>query len=115
MNTETLNQAIVRMAQGTPEYNRGVLATIGREDMAIKHEMLSRRALLLMQQRDSMIPDGTHLFDHIEMDHATNAIQQQIYTEVARREEAWRPIRAMIDKARRELGAAEHHHSLTED
>jgi len=104
MNTENLNKAISEMTQWTPQYNRGVLATIGLEDIAIRHEMLSRRALLLMRQRDSMIPDGCHLFEHIdEIDNAINTIQEQIYTAVARREEAWRTIQAMIDKARGEL------------
>ena len=103
MKKEDLNRAISEMTQWTPQYNRGVLATLGKEDIAIRHEMLSRRALLLMRQRDSMIPDGGHLFEHIEMDDATNAVQQQIYTAVARREEAWRTIQAMIDKARGEL------------
>jgi len=103
MKTENLNRAISEMAPGTPEYNRGVLATLGMEDMAIKHQMLSRKALLLMQKRDSMIPDGGHLFERIEMDDATNAVQQQIYTEIVRRNEAWRPIQAMIEKARSEL------------
>ena len=103
MKKENLNKALCLMAPGTPEYNRGVLATLGLESMAIKHEMLSRRVLLLVQQRDSMIPDGGHLFEHIEIDHGTNAIQQRIYTEVYRRNEAWRPIQALIIKARGEL------------
>ena len=100
MNYKNLNQAIMEMSQETPEYNRGVLATIGKEDMAVRHGMFSRTVTFLCQKRDSMIPDSGRLFDYIEMDHATNEIQQQIYTEVARREEAWRPIQAMIDKAR---------------
>ena len=103
MKKEDLNRAISEMTQWTPQYNRGVLATLGKEDIAIRHEMLSRRALLLMRQRDSMIPDGGHLFEHIEIDNAINTIQEQIYTAVARREEAWRTIQAMIDKARGEL------------
>ena len=106
MNTENLNKAIVRMAQGTPEYNRGVLATIGREDIAIEHEVRSRTVMTLCQKRDSMIPDGGHLFEHIdcvENDAAVNAIQRKIVVAVARRDAAWMQIQEMIYKARSEL------------
>ena len=103
MKKEDLNRAICLMAQGTPEYNRGVLATLGLESMAIKHEILSRNVMILCQKRDSMIPNGVDLFYRIETDHGANALQQRVYTEVARRDEAWRPIQVMIDKARGEL------------
>ena len=99
--------AISQMAENLHDYNRGVLAMLGIENMAAEHEMICGMVEILIQQREDLAPGSGSLFDAIELTPEQQKIQEQIDWNVARRNEAWAPIQAMIDEARAQLDAAD--------
>lgn len=97
--------AISQMADLLHDYNRGVLAMLGMENMAAEHEMICGMVKILIQKRDDLAPVSDSLFDAIELTPEQQKIQDRIDWNVARRNAAWAPIQAMIDEARAQLCA----------
>lgn len=100
-------EAISQMAENLHDYNRGVLAMLGKSQVAIEHEMVCRTIEMLIEQRNALSPEADSLFVAVALSPEQEEIQQQIDWNVARRNAAWAPIQALIDEARAALDAAD--------
>lgn len=101
-------EAISQMAPARHDYNRGVLAMLGKESLAGDHEMVCRTIEGLIAQRDALLP-GPQSFDDLLADLPPEAAKIQSYIDdaSARRNAAWAPIQAIINEALAALEAAD--------
>lgn len=97
-------EAVCQMDTATHSYNRGVLWTLGRQDLALAHETVCRWIEALVSQRDALICDWDPL---APLPPEAEAVQRQIYESRAKRDAAWAPIQAIIDEARRRRDEAD--------
>lgn len=100
--TLTQAQAIAQMAQGTHEYNRGVLAMLGQEQLATDYTSSVRWIETLVTQRDAL---DTSPADDVQswgepLNPAAQAVQDKIDAEKRVRHERWARIQALIDAAK---------------
>lgn len=93
-------QAVAQMAQGSFDYDRGVLAAIGQEQLAINYRADWHSAQSLCAQREALpetIFDTPHSAEY-------ERLSNQLASANALMRASWAPIQALIDEARTELG-----------
>lgn len=97
-----LNQAIVAMNYATHEYNRGVLAAIGKEQLAINYASSHRQVNELAAKRDAAQGDAG-LFAPLneEAQNYEDALRKM--TKICNND--WAAIQEIIDSARASLDA----------
>lgn len=102
VNQKQVAEAVSQMAEALHEYNRGVLAALGHEQLAVNHRSDHSRVTDLVAQREALpetIFDATHSAEY-------ERLSAEIDKESAVMHASWAPIQALIDQARRELGMA---------
>jgi hypothetical protein len=98
-------QAITGMGRATSDYNRGVLAMLGKVDLAIAHETLMTSCEIQRAERDALIPADHGMFEALPAD--AEAVQVKLDETCRLEAAAWAPIQALIDEAQAKLEAAD--------
>lgn len=103
--TKEQAQAITGMGRATSDYNRGVLAMLGKADLAMAHDALKTTREIQRAERDALIPADHGVFDPLPA--AAEAVQVKLDETCRLEDEAWAPIQALIDEAQAKLEAAD--------
>ena len=103
--TRTQYEAIAQMAPNLHDYNRGVMAMLGRESEAAAYKYASRTVDALREERDALTPEAEG-FDAIlnPLPPDAAAKHKELREAVARQHELWLPMQALIVEARQALG-----------
>ena len=104
-NQQAQYEAIAQMAPNLHEYNRGVMAMLGREREAAAHKYASRTVEQLREERDALTPQGEG-FDAIlnPLPPDAAAKHKELREAAARQNKLWHPMQALITEARQALG-----------
>ena len=96
-------EAIVEMAPGLIEYNRGVLAAIGRADLGIAwkfaHQEMTAAGDALTRCIDAKHQGGDELAKLLDPGSEFTAENKRLDAANARYAEVWKEIQAIIDPA----------------
>ena len=88
-------EAVSQMAEGLHEYNRGVLAMLGREQLAVNYRADHNQVTRLVEQRDAL-PET--VFDSHTAEY--ERLSAEIDKASAVMASSWAPIQSLIDEAR---------------
>lgn len=97
-------KTIVAMQHATHEYNRGVLAMLGKEQLALNYASSHRQIDHLAQQRDAAQGDSG-IFAQLNAE--AQKYEDQLREATTHCNADWAEIQAIIDKAQQLIDAAD--------
>ena len=107
--TKTQAAAIAAMGENLHGYNRGVLAMLGQEQLAVDYELVTKHIEVLVDRRNSAqpLPENFTFSDLLVTTPESEKIDLEVKDMQVRQRAAWAPIQAMIDDADSIIDAAD--------